>query len=113
MRISPITNYRTYVNYTKSNNHSTPVLSNHNIVFGGRREEVLARRAARDKLNSTIAKMKNDLKQAINENDVFKILNYLKFEPVADKKGLISIAKYSARPSAEPFTLKDLEIDEN
>lgn len=76
------------VKYNKSNNvMSLPDLKSDTVSFSGRKTLVKIS-------NAEIRKMKNDLKQSVKENDVYKIMDYLGYEPKADKKGFISVSHY-------------------
>ena len=58
-----------------------------------------------------IKKIKNDLKEAIENNDVKTIYKYFGIEVEEDKDGYLTISKYE-QPS-DDYTFKDLGIDEN
>lgn len=66
---------------------------------------------AAKKIKKEITKIKNDLKDAIENNDVKTIFNYFCINAEEDKDGYLSILEY--KQPADYYTFKDLGIDEN
>lgn len=64
-----------------------------------------------EQVNKEVRKIKNDLKDAIEKNNVKTIFKYFNIKVKEDKNGYLTISRYD-EPS-ESFTFKDCGVDEN